>query len=464
MKTNRQKGFLTILSVILVVLIALLGRYLLELGTTTSRSVYETHLNRQALHIAHAVLKLGEHKVKEKGVDFLPQTLKGNYPFDATTDFEGAYTLKVEKYNPTTRLTSFLSATDTTLTSLDSTANFAPCGTVLIDQEIIWYQQIDQQKLLKLKRGMFGTTAEDHANGSSVTQNNHLLTATVYLPNENNYYCKKVVHSIITWDNSSTVDLDIIRGACLVSGGQIRLGVPSLFFDGLVRIVNITNSKLPKQQLPPTITTGSNIIASFGSYLETATNVGNIIRPMSYISPVFPPPTGFKNDIVRNNANVSDPQKLWSNFFTFDCSGTEAQKNSYTITKVPSSPNNDVHFNQIKNEKNWFQGDTLLHFHPSKPLGDINHPVTIIVDGNLGIYGTGVLYGAIYVTGNLTRYGNDLTTPPALINGMVVVQGTTTICGPLEVRRTSKIIQNLGWQTSNTTTSYSVNFENLSSD
>ncbi len=447
---KKNKGFLTVLSIILIVLFALLGRYLLELETTTSHSIYETHLNRKALYIASAVLKLGEQYVKKEGEKYQNRTFEGNYPFNASENFQGSYTLTIEKQRATALLASSISETTTSLT-LSSADGFAPYGTLLIDQEIIWYQKTNQQNLLNLKRGMLGTTAAGHTSGSIVNQNFHLVTANVYLPNKNNYQCKKVVNSIITWNGSSYANSNI-TDACLVSGGKITIGSVEQHFSSPGNlIVNNLEKNIDVTPSQPTITAGSSIEIKFpGGGLQT--HIGTLNHPQLSSDLTYNHTHRKGNDVTLNNADVAVSSKLWSSFFDFAQSSSAARQQGYTIGTTA---------NQLQ-DKNWFQGSTSLIFN-DRSIGSKDRPVTIIVDGDLEIFGDNTkIFGAIYVTGNLVFHGAG----NYKINGMIITEGSTTIGNSLIINRDNEVMQNLGWQSSsdNNVTGRTITFENLSSD
>jgi hypothetical protein len=80
----------------------------------------------------------------------------------------------------TINMVSNLSATATTIV-LTSATNFAASGIVLIDNEVISYASKTATNLVGCVRGINGTTAATHTNGTTVTQLTLIIESSIRL-------------------------------------------------------------------------------------------------------------------------------------------------------------------------------------------------------------------------------------------------------------------------------------------
>ncbi len=168
-KRLRQRGALLIAAVVLIAVIGVLASTLsfLQVGSTTSGV---DHLSSaKALFVAESGLEHAAYQLKSG-------TACASLASTQTVG-EGSFSTTASPNVASSTLTSAIIATDTVI-PLASTTNFGAHGRITIGSEAINYVSISGLNLTGAKRGRMGTTADSHASGATVTQDQCIVTST----------------------------------------------------------------------------------------------------------------------------------------------------------------------------------------------------------------------------------------------------------------------------------------------
>lgn len=199
----RQKGFLLLAAVILLIIFSGIGIILTRMITEEVHTSNQQADSFDAFYIANAGLEVGLNAVTTPtfGNRVACQDLSTSYSNVSFGD--GVYSLTGVKYAPTTQitLTSAISVSSTIL-PVSSLTGLAPYGNILIDQELMTYRGTSTNStdcggnapcLTSVKRGVGVTQAASHVLGSVVSQNQCMITATAGVPDLANPKAKRTL-------------------------------------------------------------------------------------------------------------------------------------------------------------------------------------------------------------------------------------------------------------------------------
>lgn len=171
LKIKRARGFLLIVAIMVLVVIALAIAALGNMTSADIRSSSGHAQSEQAYFVAASGL---EHASLQFGNGTQCSNL-GNTNIAAGA---GSFSTSGVLYAPAgTTLNGAITAASTTIT-VASTAGYAPRGQVRIDNEYINYTSITPTSLLNAQRGASGSTAAVHSNGTRVAQTMCVVTST----------------------------------------------------------------------------------------------------------------------------------------------------------------------------------------------------------------------------------------------------------------------------------------------
>lgn len=179
---KKQRGFLAIVAVVIVVifgLIAVIAAFLVN--TDVLKGAHDLQSN-QALAVAESGLSAGTHLLVDPTVSTRVACLAitgtanlTNYVFAGAA---GPFTVTSPgPQSPTaSTLSSALTANATTI-PLENASTYAVSGRIMIDKELINYMGVSGNNLMNAIRGEDGTSAVAHASGAPVGQYQCTLTS-----------------------------------------------------------------------------------------------------------------------------------------------------------------------------------------------------------------------------------------------------------------------------------------------
>lgn len=174
---KHQQGYLSFVSVILIVIIGFIGMSVAYMESSSATATSNQAASLQALYLAEAGL---EHATRE----LLLPTVASRYSCNgggssnlastALTNTVGAGSYSVNSggaptYPTITTLNGALNSSDTTIT-VSSTSGYDNQGRIMIDRELINYYGKTSTTFTGAVRGVDGTTAVSHASGAAVGQ------------------------------------------------------------------------------------------------------------------------------------------------------------------------------------------------------------------------------------------------------------------------------------------------------
>ena len=171
LKIKRARGFLLIVAIVVLVVIALA---IAALGNMTSADIRSSSGHAQSEQ-AYFVAASG---IEHASLQFGNGTQCANLSNTNVAAGAGSFSTSGVLYVPArTTLNGAITAASTTI-NVASTAGYAPRGQVLIDDEYINYTSITATSLLNAQRGASGSTAAAHITGTPVAQTMCVVTST----------------------------------------------------------------------------------------------------------------------------------------------------------------------------------------------------------------------------------------------------------------------------------------------
>lgn len=165
---TKQRGFLSIIAMIVIIIFGLLIAALAHMITTTGYTSATMQGLNKARNLARAAVEAGIYELEQSTA-----ICTGSYQ-PIQTASTGEYQFYCTPYNSSTTLNGAITASANTLT-LNSASVLAPLGAITIDNEVIYYNTVSGNVLSGIRRGMGGTVAASHANGASVLQNEFVV-------------------------------------------------------------------------------------------------------------------------------------------------------------------------------------------------------------------------------------------------------------------------------------------------
>ncbi len=431
-----QRGFLLIIAIVAIVIIGTITTTLTYMHISSTRAATDTLQSTQALYIAKAGLEIAKRDLITGIIDCNDISTKYNptngkcYPPNASTCL-GYFTVAGVSKNTSATLQGNHSETITTIT-LDGASNLmSPSGIVTIGQEAIWYPSISGDALTNVKRGLFGTTIlPTTLGGSKVYQNTCTLTATGSIPNIQNPAPngqRVITETLVKTPappRGNYVDKNGHKtNPMMVAGGYVLLyGETRIPFIGGSAYVQ--NSYVTKDSEIPgsTISSGGDVFF-IGKDAYTMAN-GNVISQGNK-NPLNPPTYGADiSSDNRNNSNINSAG-LWARTYTNNPDKTTyknslptssvitgskcSQLGSYDFTKAPSVL--------------WINCGDITEFNrPSIQIGSQDHPVNLIIEGDVNWSNNIDIYGSLYVAGNLNST-NLRVYGPIAVEGNIILGG-----------------------------------------
>jgi hypothetical protein len=171
---KRQQGFLAIAAIVIIILFGLISAGLVHMFMSGTESSSHTRAGNESYNLANAGIEAGIYNLKSTGVCSASVT--------TVVANTGTYTYNCASYSVSTTLAAPITAGATSIT-LTNAAAFAELGTITIGTETMYYNS-KSGNTLTVRRGQSGTTAQAASAGAAVIQNQYLITAEGYSPNQ----------------------------------------------------------------------------------------------------------------------------------------------------------------------------------------------------------------------------------------------------------------------------------------
>ena len=394
----KQKGYLLISAVILMVIFSAVGGILAKSYMKKGVAVYQSKQAQQALYIATSGLEIAKRALINGTKTCAGIT--GDAQFTNASLLGGKFTVKGTASKANNTLSSTISTSSASL-ALSNASGFASEGVVKIDNENIGYYTKSGNTLNNLKRGLSGTTAATHNAAAAASQDDCLLMSTGAIPDFTSISGQRSVQEIVSSSASASggvsVDTPVLMSASMID------------VNGNTNIINRGVTVTDPHFAGSTLRTGAN----FKVYGYAATYVGNGSGGTVFSSDK----DLIKSDIKQYDTSIKKAD-MYSYFFSQPLSTVYGiADHSYTMDNVSG----------VKAKTVWIDSSVNLQYTNDITLGTPSQPVVLIINGNLNIIHTTKikLYGLIYVIGDINLNGSV----NIVGNGAIVTEGQAKLRG-----------------------------------
>lgn len=427
MKRNlakNQKGFLSMVAILIVVMISFICAMAAYQFITDSRTSATELSSIQAFYLAQSGLEKASHNLVNNSITC--PNITGNAAYTNATfsnasgvAASGVFTVTAALTNTSTTLNGNLTASATTI-PLTSSTNFANAnsngidGVVLIDNELINYNGISGNNLSNATRGVAGTTAAAHTSGASVAQIQCVLTSTGYVPSSTTPNAQRKLQKILSGQQTFLIGSST---PTLATAGSI-----SLTGNAVVTNSSVTSSS--SNFTGSTIFSGSNVVFNGNGATQVGNGSGGLVTSSQSGGNI-------KADVVQSSSTVNS-----SNLFGYYFKQSKAVVQANSNQTYNSSNINGVTFQSAGQKVIWINS----YFNVAGPttIGSPSSPVIIVVNENANLSGQVTIYGLLYVINGLTMSGQ------ATINGLVAVEGAVNNSGNATLNLNTGILSTLG--------------------
>ena len=201
LKNKTHLGYLLIISAIIIVIIASVATLTLEMFTGGAKSTENTAEAASAFYLATSGLQVAKRDIIVNKVSCVGINGSSLYTNASITGINGQYTINSCYSKNSAELNATAGVGDTTIylknysdifstlssaitsssnaIALANASSFRSSGTAKIDQEYISYTSKSGNTLMNVTRGVAGTTAASHNNGTAIYQGFFVPTANV---------------------------------------------------------------------------------------------------------------------------------------------------------------------------------------------------------------------------------------------------------------------------------------------
>ena len=372
-RRDRQAGFLIIVAILVVVIVAFVAVTATYQFAGDSLSSF-THLrSAQAFHISQAGIEQAKHDIVTSG-NTCSGYNSGVVSFSAGGG-SGQYQVTGTINSAASTLNGALSNSATSIT-LASTAGFTNSGTggAEIDSEIISYTGVNGNTLTGVVRGINGTAAVAHTSGANVQQNECFLTSTAGTPTIGSPNGKRILKALIIGTSFGfNIGGNLVVPSMASSGNFSLQGNPTVANPS----VNIGGPGYPGANI-----LSAGTLSTTGNSWQTTVSGGTVSSSG---------PTGVNPDI-QTSSSLFDSSTIFAQYFN----QTPAQMRANAIS------NGTFHaagssINGLTGQVIWYDGDLTLG--GSTSVGTAASPVLLIVNGKLTMKGNDSITGFVFVLG-----------------------------------------------------------------
>jgi len=416
-KIKLQRGYLLILAAVLIIIATFVGSLLVNMFMGKTVATQNNLKSSAAFYLANSAMEIAKRDIVVNHLTCAGMNGAAKYTNAALLN--GTFTVTGTSYLAQSTLTSVVSASDTSI-PIASTANFASNGVALIGNENVQYVGISGNTLLNAVRGVFGSTAATHALGTTVTQDQCLITAIGGVPNLTNPDGKRTIQQALLGRIGFHYDSSI---PAMVSGASVTL-------QGSPAVINpsVTTSSF---NFPGSTVVSSGTVSVGGAATTQVSNgSGGLV--------VSSNKNGLAGDVVPNYSGAS-AGSLFNAFF--NATKAQIQATATTVINTNITASNFSTLNGHTGETVWLNGNINTNG-GSVTIGTSSNPVILIVNGSVSLGGNASLtvYGVAYVTGTIgTTGGGSLNG-----YGQIASEGAINMQGGGTVNFDSSVLAILG--------------------
>lgn len=186
---SKQKGFIAVVLVIFIVIIAMLGvaaAYLLTVGGSSNRN---TAASFQALYLADSAIQRAMRQLLHPSLSGLnarvgcvSYAMVDSNTFAPMGEFSAAQNGSLNDSASSSTLAAAITSSSTTINVVNG-SNYAPYGRIIIDHEFIDYAGLNGNQFVGVQRGRDNTVATAHAVGAPISQYQCNVLAKGAVPN-----------------------------------------------------------------------------------------------------------------------------------------------------------------------------------------------------------------------------------------------------------------------------------------
>jgi Tfp pilus assembly protein PilX len=395
----KQKGYLLITAVIILVVFAAVGAILARSYMRKGEAVAQGSQSKQALFIAKSALAMAHRSLVEKALTCA--TINGDSNFTAASLLGGQMTVTGSAADTTTTLASAITASSTSLT-LSNASTFGTQGVVDIDNELIGYHSKSGNVLSDLVRGLKNTSAIAHSASAIVKQDQCLLTSKAAFPSFTAPTGQHTLHEVL-----------------IKKLFNFEFGTPSLLSASEITLrgnSTITNTGvvLNSDEYPgSTIISGANINIQGSAETQVGDGSGGTVVSSTAGSP--------QADLMANVSALTSAN-LYSYYFGAPLT---------TISSIADHSYDETNIDGVSGKVIWINGDFKITGSSTYDIGTPADPVILIIDGDLDIKGSPTINfnGLLYVTGEIDITGNA----DIIGNATIAAEGSETIDPEVDV-------------------------------
>ncbi len=394
----RQKGFFSIISVVLILIVATIivsaGYFFIRGSLTSTRNLRSA----QAFYVASGGLFKSQAIIRS-GISC------NGYNSGNVVLGEGIYNVTGATNLRNTTLSSSITSVSSSI-PLNNASGFSSSGVISIDSEFIAYSSISGNSLIGVTRGINGTVAASHSSSALVSQNECILTSVGGVPSLSSPLGERKLRMILS---------GVAFGLGTTSSSGSGFVIPALVATGQINlsggtIINPVVTSSSSSYTNSTALSGSTVVINNPGKTQISSNSGNLITSSS---------SGNIQPDVGQNSTLFNSGNLFSKFFTQSQSVIQANANqSYTSSTI----------NGAQGQTIWFNG--TLNINGNVTIGTPNSPVILIMaNSNLIMSGNAKIYGFVYINPNfsLSMQGNSSITGAIAVNGPVNMNGSPSI-------------------------------------
>jgi len=264
-------------------------------------------------------------------------------------------------------------------------------------------------------------------NTANVTLANNSRYTIVYTnPVANDYTLIKITVTGVSDDGSSTKTL-----SQLVKYGGMLANVPTTPMISQGDVTMTGSAQITNTITNTTISTGGTVTLGGSSRTVTSSGVSSTA-------------SSIQSDVTQNSSalNTITPSQLFQNYFGSNSTVYKSQVANYYTNS--SNTNYSTTLNGKTGTTIWIDqtgGEARLT--GSAVIGSPSAPVILIVNGNLFLSGSSIIYGLVFQMGGTTA--TDVT-GSVQINGGFITTGAVSITGSININYSDTVLTNLQQQ------------------
>jgi Tfp pilus assembly protein PilX len=403
-RVNTQKGFLSVVAVLLVVVVSLIAAAAAYQFVSDARTSANELNSAQAFYMAQSGVEAAKHTIVTNGNSCISINGLSSFTGATFTGAPGVYTVTGTLTSASGILNGALTAAASTI-PLVTTLGFANSGVITIGSEYINYTGISGNSLTGATRGVRSTTAAAYSSGTAVSQNQCVLNSTGYIPSVISPVGKRIVQSVLL--GSTGFSLGTSGSGGLLTPVMVTLGSASI--SGPASIINGSVTSSSSSFDGSTITSSSNVVFNNAGNTQISNGSGSLVVSS------------------QSGSIQGDTQQNYSSFNSNNLFGLYFNNQSKTVIQLESNQTylTANSLNGVTGQTIWFSN----YFNPSSgtTIGSPSNPVILIVNNNAQISSGVTIYGFLYVIQGLSMNGGSVIGAAATENALNINGGNASI-------------------------------------